>query len=79
MSLQRLDQKLRDNFRDARNNLFVQDSVRAGRLIIHRPVLIIADRGMDIATMLRHTWTYQALIHDLLVSSSAISKLVVNL
>uniref|UniRef100_A0A1I7VCF1 Vesicle protein sorting-associated n=3 Tax=Loa loa TaxID=7209 RepID=A0A1I7VCF1_LOALO len=62
----RLDQKLRDNFRDARNNLFVQDSVRAGRLIIHRPVLIIADRGMDIATMLRHTWTYQALIHDLL-------------
>uniref|UniRef100_A0A0R3QYU5 Sec1 family domain-containing protein 1 n=1 Tax=Brugia timori TaxID=42155 RepID=A0A0R3QYU5_9BILA len=64
----RLDQKLRDNFRDARNNLFVQDSVRAGRLIIHRPVLIIADRGMDIATMLRHTWTYQALIHDLLVN-----------
>uniref|UniRef100_A0A0R3RUU6 Sec1 family domain-containing protein 1 n=1 Tax=Elaeophora elaphi TaxID=1147741 RepID=A0A0R3RUU6_9BILA len=62
----RLDQKLRDNFRDARNNLFVQDSVRAGRLIIHRPVLIIADRSMDIATMLRHTWTYQALIHDLL-------------
>lgn len=71
MFLQRLDQKLRDNFRDARNNLFVQDSVRAGRLIIHRPVLIIADRGMDLATMLRHTWTYQALIHDLLVSSSA--------
>ncbi|MCP9264077.1 Protein sly1 [Dirofilaria immitis] len=63
----RLDQKLRDNFRDARNNLFVQDSVRAGRLIIRRPVLIIGDRGMDIATMLRHTWTYQALIHDLLV------------
>uniref|UniRef100_A0A915PMZ2 SM/Sec1-family protein n=1 Tax=Setaria digitata TaxID=48799 RepID=A0A915PMZ2_9BILA len=62
----RLDQKLRDNFRDARNNLFVQDSVRAGRLIIHRPVLIIADRGMDLATMLRHTWSYQSLIHDLL-------------
>lgn len=65
--LQRLDQKLRDNFRDARNNLFTQDNVRAGRLIIHRPILIIADRGIDLATMLHHTWTYQALIHDLLV------------
>ncbi|VDM96453.1 unnamed protein product [Thelazia callipaeda] len=63
---QRLDQKLRDSFRDARNNLFIQDNVRAGRLMIHRPVLIIADRGIDLATMLHHTWTYQALIHDLL-------------
>uniref|UniRef100_A0A183E3H9 Sec1 family protein n=1 Tax=Gongylonema pulchrum TaxID=637853 RepID=A0A183E3H9_9BILA len=42
-----LDQKLRDNFRDARHNLFAQDNMRAGRLILHRPVLIIADRGQD--------------------------------
>ncbi|VDM38214.1 unnamed protein product [Toxocara canis] len=62
----RLDQKLRDNFRDARNNLFTQENVRAGQLNMHRPVLIIADRGIDLATMLHHTWTYQALIHDLL-------------
>uniref|UniRef100_A0A9J2PYL9 Sec1 family domain-containing protein 1 n=1 Tax=Ascaris lumbricoides TaxID=6252 RepID=A0A9J2PYL9_ASCLU len=62
----RLDQKLRDNFRDARNNLFTQENVRAGQLNVHRPVLIIADRGIDLATMLHHTWTYQALIHDLL-------------
>lgn len=62
----RLDQKLRDNFRDARNNLFAQENVRAGQLNIHRPVLVIADRGIDLATMLHHTWTYQALIHDLL-------------
>ncbi|VDK59206.1 unnamed protein product [Anisakis simplex] len=62
----RLDQKLRDNFRDARNNLFTQENVRAGQLHMHRPVLVIADRGIDLATMLHHTWTYQALIHDLL-------------
>ncbi|TKR76911.1 hypothetical protein L596_017981 [Steinernema carpocapsae] len=61
----KLDKKLRDNFRDARNNLFTMDNIRAG-VNIHRPVLIIADRGMDLATMLHHTWTYQALIHDVL-------------
>lgn len=33
---------------------------------MHRPVLVIADRNVDLATMLHHTWTYQALIHDVL-------------
>ncbi|KAK0415603.1 hypothetical protein QR680_012021 [Steinernema hermaphroditum] len=62
----KLDQKIRDNFRDARNNLFTMENIRAGQMNVHRPVLIIADRGMDLATMLHHTWTYQALIHDVL-------------
>ncbi|CAJ0958284.1 unnamed protein product, partial [Mesorhabditis belari] len=62
----RLDQKLRDNLRDARNNLFAFESVRAGQLSSSRPVLIIADRSADLATMLHHTWTDQALVHDVL-------------
>lgn len=33
---------------------------------MHRPILVIADRNIDLATMLHHTWTYQALIHDIL-------------
>ncbi|VDO31397.1 unnamed protein product [Haemonchus placei] len=62
----RLDQKLRDNLRDARNNLFTIESVRAGQLNASRPLLLIADRSADLATMLHHTWTYQALVHDVL-------------
>lgn len=60
---ERLERKLRDNLRDTRNNLFTGDGVR---LAYQRPVLILLDRGVDLATMLHHTWTYQALIHDVL-------------
>ncbi|CAD5213138.1 unnamed protein product [Bursaphelenchus okinawaensis] len=62
----RLDQKIRDNLRDARNNLFTTENVRAGQFSLHRPVLVIADRSVDFPTMLHHTWTYQAMIHDVL-------------
>lgn len=31
-----------------------------------RPVLILLDRDLDIPTVLHHTWTYQALVHDIL-------------
>ncbi|KAI6198350.1 Suppressor of ypt1 [Aphelenchoides fujianensis] len=62
----KLDQKLRDNLRNARNNLFVQENIRAGQWSVHRPVLVIADRSLDMTTMLHHTWTYQAMIHDIL-------------
>jgi hypothetical protein len=63
----KLDQKIRDNLRDARNNLFVQENIRAGQWSVHRPVLVIGDRNLDFTTMLHHTWTYQAMIHDILV------------
>ncbi len=29
-------------------------------------MLIILDRNIDLPTMLHHTWTYQALVHDIL-------------
>ena len=32
-----------------------------------RPLLAILDRNQDMATPLHHTWTYQALAHDVLV------------
>ena len=33
-----------------------------------RPLLVIFDRSVDLATLLHHTWTYQALCHDVFVS-----------
>uniref|UniRef100_A0A183J0P1 Sec1 family domain-containing protein 1 n=1 Tax=Soboliphyme baturini TaxID=241478 RepID=A0A183J0P1_9BILA len=53
--------------RDARNNLFASEGIRSGHLSFQRPLLIILDRSLDLATPLHHTWTYQALIHDVLV------------
>lgn len=32
-----------------------------------RPLLVILDRSTDLASLLHHTWTYQALAHDVLV------------
>lgn len=34
-----------------------------------RPLFVLVDRNVDMATPLHHTWTYQALIHDVLVRS----------
>lgn len=31
-----------------------------------RPLLVLVDRNVDLATPLHHTWTYQALAHDVL-------------
>ncbi|XP_008396904.1 sec1 family domain-containing protein 1-like [Poecilia reticulata] len=62
----KLDKKLRENLRDARNSLFTGDSMTAGQFSFQRPLLVLADRNMDMATPLHHTWTYQALIHDVL-------------
>lgn len=34
---------------------------------LQRPLLVLLDRNLDLATPLHHTWTYQALAHDVLV------------
>lgn len=65
MVARKLDKKLRENLFDARNNLFHTDT-QAGSFNFHRPLLILLDRNIDMATPLHHTWTYQALAHDLL-------------
>ncbi|CAF3738378.1 unnamed protein product, partial [Adineta steineri] len=61
---QKLDKKLRENLRDSRNSLFSTDSMATGALSFQRPLLVILDRSTDLASLLHHTWTYQALAHD---------------
>ncbi|CAF0722597.1 unnamed protein product [Didymodactylos carnosus] len=63
---ERLDKKLRDSLRDTRNSLFSADSMSSGALSFQRPLLVILDRNTDLASLLHHTWTYQALAHDVL-------------
>ncbi|KAG1671429.1 Sec1 family domain-containing protein 1 [Nymphon striatum] len=65
MVAEKLDKKIRENLRDSRNSLFTSDSM-TGQFSFQRPVLIILDRNIDMATPLHHTWTYQALAHDVL-------------
>nr|KAI8761059.1 sec1 family domain-containing protein 1-like [Biomphalaria glabrata] len=65
MVAEKLDKKLRENLRDTRNSLFTSDGV-PGQFSFQRPLLVILDRNLDMATMLHHTWTYQALAHDVL-------------
>ncbi|KAK6184523.1 hypothetical protein SNE40_006984 [Patella caerulea] len=65
MVAEKLDKKLRENVRDARNSLFTADSA-PGQFSFQRPLLVLLDRNLDLATMLHHTWTYQALAHDVL-------------
>uniref|UniRef100_A0A6B2EKA0 Protein sly1 homolog n=1 Tax=Phlebotomus kandelakii TaxID=1109342 RepID=A0A6B2EKA0_9DIPT len=66
MVARKLEKKLRENLWDARNNLFHMDASQAGAFSFQRPLLIILDRNVDMATPLHHTWTYQALAHDVL-------------
>ena len=70
MVAEKLDKKLRDNIRDTRNSLFTLDSVQAGQFSFQRPLLVVLDRNVDLATPFHHTWTYQALAHDVLVSNT---------
>lgn len=63
---EKLDKKIRENLRDSRNSLFLNDPMSHGSQIsFQRPILILLDRSFDLATPLHHTWTYQALMHDL--------------
>ncbi|KAI9480294.1 MAG: Sec1-like protein [Benjaminiella poitrasii] len=51
----KLDSKLRDHIMN-----------RTDTTSLQRPVLILLDRSMDLTPMLSHSWTYEALIHDVL-------------
>lgn len=68
MVARKLEKKLRENLWDARNNLFHMDaaSQAGGAFSFQRPLLVLVDRSIDMATPLHHTWTYQALAHDVL-------------
>ncbi|CAG2112388.1 unnamed protein product, partial [Medioppia subpectinata] len=68
MVAEKLDKKIRENLRDARNSLFNGGDMFGANvaLTFQRPLLVVLDRNMDMATPLHHTWTYQALAHDVL-------------
>lgn len=65
MVAKKLEKKLKENLFDPRNNLFHSD-MQSGNFNFQRPLLIILDRNVDMATPLHHTWSYQALAHDVL-------------
>ncbi|KAL7291506.1 protein sly1 homolog [Trichogramma pretiosum] len=77
MVASKLDKKLRENTWDTRNTLFQGEGIRPHNLFSSvRPLLIILDRSVDMATVFHHTWTYQALAHDVLDLS--LNRLVVE-
>ncbi|CAD2099210.1 hypothetical protein YYG_02951 [Plasmodium vinckei petteri] len=45
------------NLRSTNNYIFNSKNAQ-------RPLLILADRDIDLSVMVQHSWTYQALIHD---------------
>jgi hypothetical protein len=67
MVAEKLDKKLRENLRDTRNSLFLMDATShgGGHFSFQRPLLIVLDRNVDMATPLHHTWTYQVFVPSL--------------
>ncbi|KAG0005829.1 Vesicle trafficking between the ER and Golgi [Entomortierella chlamydospora] len=62
MLAKKLDGRLRDHVMNSRNNLFSDSNT----VNFQRPVLVILDRNMDLVPILSHSWTYQALVHDVM-------------
>lgn len=77
---EKLTKKIRETIRDSRNGLFDSKESKMGGstlgLSFQRPLLCLVDRTVDMSTPLHHTWTYQALIHDLLPTE--LNKVQVN-
>ncbi|KAG8748071.1 Vesicle trafficking between the ER and Golgi, partial [Ceratobasidium sp. 428] len=72
MIARKLESKIRDHLHGsstARSSggpgLFSQ-SEGSGLGGLSRPVLILWDRNLDLVPMLSHSWTYQALVHDVM-------------
>lgn len=47
--------------------MFTEVLIQSHLFSFQRPLLVLVDRNIDLATPLHHTWTYQALVHDVLV------------
>ncbi|CAD6580664.1 MAG: Vesicle trafficking between the ER and Golgi [Cyphobasidiales sp. Tagirdzhanova-0007] len=63
MVAHKLDARLRDQVHSRTGNLFNDTGSGAS---FSRPVLIILDRNLDLIPMLAHSWSYQALVNDVL-------------
>ncbi len=64
MVSRKLDAKLRDHL--ASNPSARSGSSSSGLDSLSRPLLVILDRNVDLVPMMSHSWTYQALVHDVL-------------
>ncbi|WRT69150.1 uncharacterized protein IL334_006134 [Kwoniella shivajii] len=70
MVARKLDAKLRDHVASSasqrggagRDGGYGVDGLNS----LQRPLLVILDRNVDLIPMLSHSWTYQALVHDVL-------------
>jgi len=62
----KLEAKLREQISGSRGvtGLFAQAA--SSSFNQSRPVLILLDRNVDLVPMIAHSWTYQALVHDVL-------------
>lgn len=76
MVSKKLDKKLRENVWNSRNSLFQSEGFKSEPMSFQRPLLIVLDRNSDIATPFHHTWTYQALAHDVLELS--LNRLIIE-
>lgn len=67
MVARRLDQRLRDHVLNSRHTYSAATAPAAASQATQyqRPVLAILDRTIDLVSMVSHSWTYQALVHDL--------------
>ncbi|GAA6008218.1 syntaxin-binding protein [Rhodotorula paludigena] len=64
MVARKLDSRIRDHMASSRGvNAFTSG---AGEGSFGRPLLVIMDRNVDLVSMLSHSWTYQALVNDVL-------------
>ncbi|GAA5989777.1 hypothetical protein JCM11641_006030 [Rhodosporidiobolus odoratus] len=59
----KLDSRLRDHIASSRG---VNAFTSSGSESFGRPLLVILDRNVDLVPMLSHSWTYQALVNDVL-------------
>ncbi|KAL7421305.1 Vesicle trafficking between the ER and Golgi [Cryptotrichosporon argae] len=70
MIARKLDAKLRDHIASTTNQRGGASRDGAygadGLSSLQRPLLVILDRNVDLVPMLSHSWTYQALVHDVL-------------
>lgn len=64
----KLEAKLREQTAGSRGatGLFAPGSAGAAAWNHTRPVLVLLDRNVDLVPMIAHSWTYQALVHDVL-------------
>eukprot|EP00049_Salpingoeca_infusionum_P027309 m.31600 g.31600 ORF g.31600 m.31600 type:complete len:734 (-) comp9433_c0_seq3:215-2416(-) len=59
---EQLTRRFRDHIKGTRGTTLFSRISETGSF--QRPVLILLDRQMDLPSILHHTWTYQALVHD---------------